>query len=249
MILAWLIASAWADEGCTKIGKGSVLSVAAPAVIVLGERHGTQPDLQRAQSVVYRLQKRAEVTLALEAVHARYQSTLDSWADGRMTPEALPESLAWETSWGFPWKPYEALVTAAVWGGVRKVVGVGLDLGPPPPEAEFPVPTGYMALLADSMAGHEVAAAQQERFVRSMAWRDYSIAHSAVEAWNGEGYLVIVAGRGHVEGGKGIPWQADHMVRVPVHSFVLAWADPPCYDDDKVWRPTLLGELEVAPRL
>ena len=49
---------------------------------------------------------------------------------------------------------------------------------------------------------------------------------------------MIVTGRGHVEGGKGVAWQvAQARPNVTVDSFVLAWGtNPPCYEGDKVWR-------------
>ena len=94
--------------------------------------------------------------------------------------------------------------------------------------------------LRDAMAGHEMPLDMEERFVRSMAWRDYKIASLAATSWDQKGYLVIVTGRGHVEGGKGVNWQVSQLVDVPVHSFVLAWGkEPPCYPGDQVWRPGL----------
>ena len=55
-----------------------------------------------------------------------------------------------------------------------------------------------------------------------------------------KGYLVVVVGRGHVEGSLGVPWQIARMTTAPVHAFTLAWGgDPPCYRGDKVWRPSV----------
>lgn len=240
MIAYFAVTAALADDGrCELIGFSDVTDVEAPAVIVLGERHGTQPDLARAGRVVRALADRAPVTLALEAVHEQYQSVLDDYAAGNLETDALPERLSWEHSWGFPWRPYEPLVTAARHD--VKVVAAGTDLGPAPAGREYPVPAGYMTILGDAMAGHEVPPEQQERFVRSMAWRDFRLAENAVGGWDGEGYLVVVVGRGHVEGGKGTPWQLAQLTDKPVHAFVLAWAEPPCYPGDKVWKKGIFG--------
>jgi hypothetical protein len=104
------------------------------------------------------------------------------------------------------------------------------------------VPAGYYKVLSDAMAGHEVPIEKQADFVRSMAWRDWRIADLALTGWDQKGYLVIVTGRGHVEGGKGVPWQLDQRVDVPVSGFVLAWGgEPPCYAGDRVWKKGLLG--------
>ena len=242
--MIWLtsIAVALGGPQCERIGMRDVMTVEAPAVIVLGERHGTQPDLNRASNIVYQLAKRHDVTVALESVHAEYQSVLDDYADGKMDPSDLPYLMDWERSWGFPWAPYERLVTSAVFGA--KTIAIGFELGQLPPGKSVPIPNNYIDILRDAMAGHEMPLEMESNLVQAMAWRDFHMAEIAAEAWDEKGYLVIVAGRGHVEGGKGISWQIQRMVQTPVEAFVLAWAEnPPCYAGDKVWRPSFLTEL------
>lgn len=237
MIIA-LLSMAFAGE-CTEIGLTDVLAVEPPAVVVLGERHGTQPDLARATRIVRKLHEQAPVTLALEAVHEDMQGVLDDWAETPGDPEELPAALDWEERWGFDWRPYARLVTSSL-QGVR-VLAAGTTLGPAPEDVRYPIPSGYMNILRDAMAGHEMPLDMEERFLRSMAWRDYKIATLATGPWDGQGYLVILTGRGHVEGGKGTNWQAMQSTDAPVHSFVLAWGkEPPCYRGDQVWRPGLL---------
>jgi uncharacterized iron-regulated protein len=240
--MIWLVGAALAATGeCEPIGMKDVMDVPAPAVIVLGERHGTQPDLARAARVVRKLAKRGPVTLALESVHEKYQSVLDDYSVGHVTLEHLPGQLDWSNSWGFGWRPYQPLVTAA--DLEVKVVAAGNDLGPPPADApQFPIPSGYMQILADAMADHLVPVELHDRFVRSMAWYDFRIADDALSHWDGNGWLVIVAGRGHIEGGKGVTWQvAQQKPDVKVAGFVLGWADPICYRGDRVWRKGLFG--------
>lgn len=231
----WLIAAALAQDSCSYVGMADITSVPAPAVIVLGERHGFQPDLGRATRVARALQRSAPVTVALEAVHSRYQPILDDFARGKMEPSDLPALTSWEESWGFPYAPYEALVTGSRKG--MKVVAAGLDLGPRPEDQAVPLPPRYMDVLKPAMAGHELPPESEGRFIQSMAWRDYRIAELALRGWSGQGYLVIVTGRGHVEGGKGVAWQAQRMTQVPVHGYVLkAGAEPPCWPGDQLWR-------------
>lgn len=239
-MLVTMVTAALAGTGdCQSVGFSDITMVQAPAVIVLGERHGTQPDLARATRVVHRLSTAAPVTLALESVNQKYQPVLDRYAAGEIDPASLPSMLEWAESWGYPWGPYERLITAALWG--VNVVAAGPDLGPAPDGEQFPVPPGYINILDDAMAEHPIPPEMEPRFVRSMAWRDYSIADAAIDRWDGQGYLVIVAGRGHVEGGKGVAWQVDQRLEAPVHAFVLAWADAPCYTGDQVWRSTIFG--------
>ena len=242
--MIWLtsIAIAFGDPQCERIGLRDILGVEAPAVLILGERHGTQPDLNRASNIVYRMAKHHQVTVALESVHSEYQGVLDDYAEGNMDPSDLPHLMDWEKSWGFPWAPYEQLVTSAVFGA--KTVAIGFELGPRPAHQSVPLPSNYIDILRDAMAGHDMPLEMESDLVQAMAWRDYHMAELAVQGWDGQGYLVIVVGRGHVEGSKGIAWQVQRMVQTPVHAFVLAWAEnPPCYVGDKVWRPSFLSEL------
>lgn len=231
----WLWSLAMAGEECQLVGFRDIVDVEAPAVIVLGERHGFQPDLARAMHVVRTLDKKAGVTVALEAVHSRYQPLLDQYAKGDMPSADLPELMKWTESWGFHWAPYAPLVTAADIGAA--VVGAGLDLGPRPEDRSVPLPPRYLDVLAPAMGGHEIPPEKESEFIQAMAWRDYRIAELAIEGWSGQGYLVIVTGRGHVEGGKGVAWQAARMTQAPVSAYVLKpGPDAPCWPEDRLWR-------------
>ena len=75
----------------------------------------------------------------------------------------------------------------------------------------------------------------RERFPVSMAWRDFRIGELALEGWSGEGYLVVLTGRGHVEGGQGTNWQLAQLTDAPVHSVVLDHDGAQCLDGDRVW--------------
>lgn len=231
MLVLWFALSASAADACTPVGLGRALSEPAPAVLVLGERKGTQPDLARAERVVRRLARKGAVTLALESVHRAQQPVLDRYARGELAPSDLPGLLGWKSHWGFDWAPYQDLVTAAV-DGVT-VAAVGLDVEARPPEdAEVQVPPGYTHVLHDAMGQHAMPPRLSMDFASWMAWRDRSIAEAALQAWNGEGYLVILADRLHVEGGKGIAWQAERLTEVPVRALLLA-DEGACYPGDR----------------
>ena len=75
-----------------------------------------------------------------------------------------------------------------------------------------------------------------EIFVRSMAWRDLAIAENAVKGWSGEGFLVLLTGRGHVTDGLGSPWQIreNALSEAPVHAYLLA--SEGCAPGDQVLR-------------
>ncbi|MCB9674162.1 MAG: ChaN family lipoprotein [Alphaproteobacteria bacterium] len=220
---------------CEDVGLEEIVARGAPAVIVLGERHGSKTDMKRALSVVQSLADKGPVTLAMEAVHESNQGVLDAFAKGDVKAGALPAELKWSETWGFPWKPYKKLVTSSK-NGVT-VIAAGLDLGPKPEEREIEVPEGYDAFLKESMGAHahQMSEEVQARFATSMAWRDFRIAELAATPWNGEGYLVVLAGRGHLEGGLGTNWQLPKLVEAPVFSVVLNHEDARCLEGDRVW--------------
>ncbi len=220
-------------EPCEITGLKSATEIAAPAVLVLGERKGHQPDLLRTERIITRLAKTGPVTVAMEAVHRDHQAVIDKYEAGSLSPTDLPDLLNWRDYWGFDFWPYERIVTASVVGA--HVVGVGLDPSMRPEGAQMPIPPGYIHVLEDVLL-HAVPVELESRFVQTVAWRDFAIASAATEAWDGKGHLLILADRLHVEGGHGISWQAARMTEAPVHAFVLANADSPCYDGDILFR-------------
>lgn len=230
----WWMAVA-AAHTCGDIAPDEITSVEAPAVIVLGERHGEKVDMKRAWSVVSTLAKEAPVTLAMEALHESNQGVMDRYAEGVVKTGKLADELHWGDTWGFSFKPYKKLVTSSKKGVT--VVAAGLDLGPKPEGREIPIPEGYREFLMEGMKEHAHMMSEEvrARFHVSMAWRDFRIGELAAEAWSGEGYLVVLVGRGHVEAGMGTNWQLEQLVDAPVISVVLNHEDAQCFDGDRVW--------------
>ena len=218
---------------CEVVPLSTATRVPAPAVIVLGERKGHHPDLLRAERIVTRLAKTAPVTVAMEAIHRDHQDIITRYEAGNLSPSDLPDLLEWNTYWGFDFWRYERLVTSSVIGA--HVIAVGLDPTVRPADAQFPIPPGYIHILGDAM-GHPVPVELESRFLQTVTWRDHAIARAATESWDGNGYLIILADRLHVEGGLGVSWQAARLTEAPVHAFVLANAVSNCYDGDKLFR-------------
>lgn len=237
-MLLLLLSMSWAD--CPSISSDELVSQVSgsgqPAVLVLGERHGERRDLRRARRVVRSLARRGTVTLALEAAHHQGQPALDAYGSGEGGARRLREGLDWSNTWGYNWGPYGRLFRLGRRGVA--LVGAGLTLGPAPEEREVPIPDGYADRLAEVMQAHGMPLdeAMKARFTRSMAWRDLRIGELAVEGWSGEGVLVILTGRGHVQGGQGTSWQLQQMGAERVFSALLAETEEPCGPDDRVVR-------------
>lgn len=231
----WWMALA-AAHTCEDISLEEVVAQAGPAVVVLGERHGSKVDMKRALQVVRALSEKGPVTLAMEAVHESNAGTIEAFAAGEFGAGKLPSKLHWKDTWGHDYKPYKKLLLSSRDG--VKIVAAGLELGPKPDDREVPIPDGYKAFMADSIRGHAHAMSDEirERFHISMAWRDFRIGELAAEGWDGQGYLVVLTGKGHVEGGMGTNWQLAEMVDAPISSVVLHHDGARCLDGDRVWE-------------
>lgn len=233
-LLAFLSLASAQTPSCEKIGLPDLLQIEAPAVLVLGERKGMWPDLLRAERLVARLNTRDAVTLALEAVSPDKQPVLDAFEAGEGRLSELPELLEWGASWGHAWSSYQGLFQYGQSG--VEFVGIGHPPSLRPAEVPIPLPPGYLYVLLDAMGEHALPVDLEPRFVQTVAWRDYQLAKTAIEQWSGEGYLLILADRLHVEGSLGIGFQAQRMTDAAVHNVLLANAQTPCYAGDMVWR-------------
>jgi len=234
LLLALLPAAAAEPGLCQIVRQKAITDVAPPAVIVLGERRGTQPDLARATRAVRGLVRQGDVTLAMQAVGKAHQPVLDRWTDEEISLTDLPGLVRLEAEWGFAFAPYRNLFLTARAG--VKLVAIGQVPELRPPGQTVPMPPSYMHVLSEATDDHPLPVESEPDFVQTVTWMDHRLAAAAVASWDRQGYLVILADRFHVEGGKGISWQAQRLTPEPVHAFLLADGDASCYAADRVWR-------------
>ena len=235
MWTVWLAAAGLAQVAtCEKVGLAQIADVPSPAVIVVGERRGVWPDLLRAQRLVGRLARTGPVTVALEAVAVDKQPVLDQFTSGSIPLTDVPELTEWNAYWGIPFSGYQGLVSTGQTG--VKLVAMGVEPELRPDDVPVPMPPGYLHIILDAVGEHAIPVELEPDFVQTMAYRDYRMAKAAIDGWDGEGVLVIVADRLHVEGGMGIQFQAQLMTEAPVSSVLLANAASPCYPNDRIWK-------------
>lgn len=242
-MLLLLALSALAQElPCPEVTLADVASITPPAVVVLGVRGSTEPDLLRTRRVVSRLSSAASVTLALQVLPSGSQQILDRFADGEIALTDLPDELRWDDTVGGPFSGWRWLTSSALQG--YDVLAVGPKAGAPPSWQRVTVPTGYASTLARGMPeGAEIDKSLEADFVRSVAHREEQIARQAIQNWDGHGYLVLVVERPHATG-LGVPWQARQLTEAPVSSVMMAWAaEPACEPNDKVWKRTLYDRV------
>ncbi len=205
---------------CDCVDLDALAAIDPPAIVVLGERHADKTDLKLAAKAVKMLSQAAPVTVALEAVDTRKQAAMDQLGDGTLKPKQVEPATDWSSTWGHAFKPYVAVFKAGAKAGAS-FVGAGLPVGPPPEDLELRVPERYVSELGRTAAQHGM---DPNVFASSMAWRDAAIAEASLEGWSGEGYLVILTGRGHVTDGLGVPWQIREgaLSDVAVRPYLLA---------------------------
>lgn len=229
-MLIWTLASVALADGCTKTSVGKLAALPDPAVLVLGERKGTLPDLKRAKAIVAKLAHQGPVTVALQAFRLDQQEVLNAVSAGRMTLDQVPSAVDWENTWGFPFEAYAPILELA--GPEVKLVAIGQPYQPLPADQSVPTPPGYIHVLSDAMGDAPIPVDLETSFVSEVAWADHRFARAAVDAWDGKGRLVILVDRMHVEGGLGVGWQAQRLTAAPVTQAMLANGDSRCYAGD-----------------
>ena len=233
LVALLMVTEAWAAD-CVRIQARDIGAIEPPAVVVLGERRGTLSDLWRASNLVRRLSRRGATTLALEAAHQSRQPAIERYVQGLTRFDDLELELAWSDYWDFPIAPYRPLLVSSRRG--VNVQAIGVDRRPRPTDQPIPIPPGYLFVLEDAFASAPPPVIQEDRLVEAIAYRDHRLAKAAMEVWDGEGYLVLVADRFHVEGGKGISWQLERMSPAPVHAVLLSDAGAACHSADRILR-------------
>jgi len=232
--LIWTMV-AFGGDACETISLSDIAAVPEPAIIVLGERRGAQPDLARARRVLSRLQRDADggVMLATDLVHHKYQKHLNAYTSGQTDLSTLEESLEWSNHSATSFTPYGQLFRLAEKG--LQLRAVGTEWIGPPENVHPPVPGVYPSLVSSAVPEDNLPFGLDSRIAETMAYWDYQVAMRAVNEWDGRGYLVILTDRARTEGGGGVPWQLAQSDTHQVYAFLLAWAEPYCEEGDNVW--------------
>jgi len=231
-----LSASVEAEAGsCRKVSVGQLTKQSPPGVLVLGERPGVVRDVRRTKRIVKKLARSAPVTLGVEFVEAKRQPVLDKLALGRVSFDALDNVLAFQDD-GYTFSVYGRLLALPEKVDGLSLVGLGMPMRVRPEEVSVAMPPGYAMVITDAMGASPVPPELENRTAQMVAYHDTRIARTALEAWTGEGWLVLLVDRTWVQGGLGIPWQLERMTDVEVDAVLLSDAKSDCYPEDLVLR-------------
>ena len=195
----------------------------APArIIYIGETHNSNADHEYQLEVLKGLKLRgAKFAVGWEMFEAAQQPLLDQWVDRRLSTEGLLEKTDFQHRWGMYSVMYEKILRWTQSEGVadlalnapdglshKLAAGQALDAA----EREL-LPTGYQPLpggyehFVEQMGEAPHAGANLENFYKAQLIWDQTMATHIVEYLGAhpEGKLVVLLGRGHVDGGFGVP--------------------------------------------
>lgn len=195
----------------------------APArVIYIGETHNNNADHEYQLDVIKGLQARGvRFAVAWEMFDFTQQPLLDQWFAHHLGTDALLQKTDFQNHWGglsvfyekiMRWTLLESVPSLAINAPPsmsRKLAqNVPLDANEQAmlPSGFQPVPGGYEN-FCEQMARHPHGGASMENLYKAQLLWDQTMASRIVDALAAkpDRKLVVLVGRGHVEGGFGVP--------------------------------------------
>ncbi len=195
----------------------------APArVIYIAETHSSNSDHEYQLDVLKGLKARGtDFTVAWEMFDFSQQPALDAWGAHRISTENLLQQTDFQQHWGtfsvmyekiLRWTQAEGIASLAL--NAPAILSHKLALGLPlTAEERAELPGGFHPLnggfehFAEQMAQNPHPGANPENFYKAQLLWDQTMASRIVEFIDSHpaSKLVVLIGRGHVDGGFGVP--------------------------------------------
>jgi len=209
-------------------------------VVYLGETHDSIEDHQAQLKIIREMQRQnPKIAIALEMFQRPFQSVLDGYLAGKLTEEQLIEQTEYNQRWRFPWEYYAPIVRFAALNQLpllalntptevtRKVATQGLESLTAeekthiPPLSEIRTDNAeYRQMLLEVYQQHQKAAQGNstafERFLQAQVLWDETMAEKIAEfvKANPDYQVVVLAGKGHIVYGYGIPSRVERRLGV-----------------------------------
>lgn len=208
-----------------------VSELAQADIVYLGETHDSVEDHQAQLDIIQALfQKNSQIAIALEMFQRPYQPVLDRYLAGEIDEAQLREQSEYDQRWGFDWEYYAPILRFAQAHQLpvlalntptevtRKVARQGLESLSPqerryiPPFSEIRTDNeAYRQMIQEVYALHAHGghgnSEDFERFFTTQVLWDETMAEKIAQFWqaNPNYQVVVLAGRGHIIYGYGIP--------------------------------------------
>ena len=231
-------------------------------VVYLGETHDSAEDHQAQLAILREMQRQnRKIAIAMEMFQRPFQSAIDNYLAGKLTDEQLVEQTEYDRRWRFPWESYAPILRFAKENQLpvlalntpsevtRKVARQGLESLTAeekkhiPPISEIRTDNAeYRQLLLEVYQQHQKAAQGNstafERFLQAQVLWDETMAEKIAEfvKANPDYQVVVLAGKGHIIYGYGIPSRVERRLGVgdvKMRSVLLNSSDNPVLSADR----------------
>ena len=231
-------------------------------VVYLGETHDSAEDHQAQLKIVREMQRQnRKIAIAMEMFQRPFQSAIDNYLAGKLTEEQLVEQTEYDRRWRFPWESYAPILRFAKENQLpvlalntpsevtRKVASQGLESLTAeekkhiPPISEIRTDNAeYRQLLLEVFQQHQKAAQGNstafERFLQAQVLWDETMAEKIAEfvKANPDYQVVVLAGKGHIIYGYGIPSRVERRLgvgNVKVRSVLFNSSENPLLSADR----------------
>ncbi|MDY6781001.1 MAG: ChaN family lipoprotein [Cyanobacteriota bacterium] len=207
-------------------------------IIYLAETHDSLEDHRAQLEIIQALhQHQGKIAIAMEMFQRPFQEALDRYLNGEITEAQLQVQTEYDQRWGFDWEFYAPILRYAKAHQLpvlalntpteisRKVARNGLESLTEaekqyiPPFAEIRLDNedyrqqlqGIYELHAG--AGHGNSSSFERFFLAQVLW-DETMADAIARFWqnNSEYQIIVLAGRGHIQYGYGIPSRVERRL-------------------------------------
>ncbi|MEG4070008.1 ChaN family lipoprotein [Microcoleus sp. Pol11C2] len=231
-------------------------------VVYLGETHDSAEDHQAQLAIIREMQRQnRKIAIAMEMFQRPFQSAIDNYLAGKLTEEQLVEQTEYDRRWRFPWESYAPILRFAKENQLpvlalntpsevtRKVASQGLESLTAeekkhiPPISEIRTDNAeYRQLLLEVYQQHQKAEQGNsrgfERFLQAQVLWDETMAEKIAEFFkaNPDYQVVVLAGKGHIIYGYGIPSRVERRLgvgNVKMRSVLLNSSDNPVLSADR----------------
>ncbi|MEG4517381.1 MULTISPECIES: ChaN family lipoprotein [unclassified Microcoleus] len=209
-------------------------------VVYLGETHDSAEDHQAQLKIIREMQRQnRKIAIAMEMFQRPFQSAIDNYLAGKLTEQQLVEQTEYDRRWRFPWESYAPILRFAALNQLpvlalntpsevtRKVASQGLESLTAeekkhiPPISEIRTDNAeYRQLLLEVYQQHQKAEQGNstgfERFLQAQVLWDETMAEKIAQfiQANPDYQVVVLAGKGHIMYGYGIPSRVERRLGV-----------------------------------
>lgn len=208
-------------------------------VVYLGETHDNPEDHQKQLQILQTLhQHQSKIAIALEMFQRPFQNAIDRYLAGEITETELRQQTEYDDRWGYDWEFYAPILRYAKTHKLpvlalnvpseiaRKVARGGLESLTPeerqqiPPASEIRTDNAAYRQRLEVEFNHHLEAGHGnskgfERFLLVQVLWDETMAETIAQFWknNPDYQIVVLAGKGHIEYGDGIPSRVERRLQ------------------------------------